>query len=117
MPNIPETIIAMLATSSIGAIWTSCSPDFGIQGVLDRFSQIEPKLIFTASGYQYNGKHFDSLEKIQKILSELPSVEKTVIVPFVRSHNTISINNSLLWNDLIETKSDDFLFESLPHHK
>ena len=67
MPNIPETIIAMLATSSIGAIWTSCSPDFGIKGVLDRFSQIDPKVIFTASGYQYNGKHIDCLKKLQNI--------------------------------------------------
>ena len=114
MPNIPETIIAMLATSSIGAIWTSCSPDFGIKGVLDRFSQIEPKLIFTASGYQYNGKQIDCLEKLQKILSDLPSVEKTVIVPFIRDSNSVSITNSLLWNDFLESKLDDFYFEELP---
>ncbi len=114
MPNIPETIIAMLATSSIGAIWTSCSPDFGIKVVLDRFSQIEPKLIFSASGYQYNGKQIDCLEKLQKILSDLPSVEKTVIVPFIRDCNSVSITNSLLWNDFLESKLDDFYFEELP---
>ena len=114
MPNIPETIIAMLATSSIGAIWTSCSPDFGIKGVLDRFSQIKPKLIFSASGYQYNGKHIDCLEKLQNILSDLPSVEKTVIVPYITDYNSVSINNSLLWNDFIESKLGDFYFEELP---
>ena len=114
MPNIPETIIAMLATSSIGAIWTSCSPDFGIKGVLDRFSQIKPKLLFSASGYQYNGKHIDCLEKLQNILSDLPSVEKTVIVPFITDCTSVSINNSLLWNDFIESQLGDFYFEELP---
>ncbi|MCK5840384.1 MAG: AMP-binding protein [Bacteroidales bacterium] len=72
MPNIPETIIAMLATASIGAIWSSSSPDFGIKGVLDRFSQIEPKVIFSIDGYIYSGKRFDSQEKLLGILSQLP---------------------------------------------
>ena len=82
MPNIPETVIAMLATASIGAIWSSCSPDFGIKGVLDRFKQIEPKLIFTADGYWYNGKQIDCTIKIKEILTDLPSIKKTVIIPF-----------------------------------
>ena len=60
MPNLPETVIAMLATVSLGAVWSSCSPDFGLRGVLDRFSQIEPKILFTADGYSYGGKQFDS---------------------------------------------------------
>ena len=80
IPNIPEAIIAMLATASIGAIWSSSSPDFGIKGVLDRFIQIEPKIIFAANGYFYNGKTFDSLDKLQGILNNLPSVEKVVVV-------------------------------------
>ena len=80
IPNIPEAVIAMLATSAIGAIWSSASPDFGVKGVLDRFKQIEPKIVFASDGYYYNGKEFDSLEKLNGILKELPSVQKTIIV-------------------------------------
>ena len=79
MPNMPETIIAMLAAASIGAIWSSSSPDFGIKGVLDRFTQIEPKVLFAANGYYYNGKKFDSLEKLNSILNQLPSVDLSLI--------------------------------------
>ncbi len=82
MPNIPETVIAMLATASLGAIWSSSSPDFGIKGVLDRFSQIEPKVIFAADGYYYSGKWFDSQEKLKGILGQLPSVKHVVMVDF-----------------------------------
>lgn len=99
MPNIPETVIAMLATASIGAIWSSSSPDFGIKGVLDRFSQIEPKVIFAADGYFYNGKQFDSQEKLKGILEHLPSVEKVVLINFTGKVNTASINNSVRWED------------------
>lgn len=76
MPNMIETVIAMLATATIGALWSSCSPDFGIGGVLDRFGQIEPKVLFTADGYYYGGKRFDSIERITGILKELHSIEK-----------------------------------------
>ncbi len=86
MPNMPETIIAMLAASSIGAIWSSCSPDFGVQGVLDRFGQIKPKIVVACDGYFYNGKSHDSLEKITEILAQLPSVETTIIVPYTRQN-------------------------------
>ena len=75
MPNMPETVIAMLATTAIGAIWSSCSPDFGVQGVLDRFGQIEPRILFSADGYYYNGKQHDSLAKLAEIREGLPSVE------------------------------------------
>ena len=74
LPNIPETIIAMLATVSIGAIWSSCSPDFGIKGVLDRFKQIEPKFLISTNGYHYNGKGFDLNNKLNEILDDLPSI-------------------------------------------
>ncbi|HSN40221.1 MAG TPA: acetoacetate--CoA ligase [Burkholderiales bacterium] len=84
MPNLPGTIIAMLAATSIGAIWSSCSPDFGAQGVLDRFGQIEPKILFAADGYFYNGKTIDLLPRLQEIAARLPSVEKLVIVPYTR---------------------------------
>ena len=83
MPNMIETIVAFLAAASIGAIWSSCSPDFGFQGVLDRFGQIRPKVLFTADGYFYNGRTFDSLGKVREILEVLPTIEKVVIVPYI----------------------------------
>jgi len=85
LPNLPEAIAATLATASIGAIWSSCSPDFGVQGVLDRFGQIEPKVFFCADGYFYGGKEFDSQEKAAEILSKLPSVTHCVVIPYVGS--------------------------------
>ena len=85
MPNMPETVIAFLAAASIGAIFTSASPDFGVQGVLDRFGQIEPKLLFVADGYFYNGKTIDSLARVAEIVERLPSVRKTVVTPYVAS--------------------------------
>ena len=114
MPNIPETIITMLATASIGAIWSSCSPDFGIKGVLDRFQQIEPKLIFAADGYLYNGKTIDCLSKLKNILTYLPCIKKTIIVPFAGDSNTNVIKNSMLWNDFLHKDSGDIIFEQLP---
>ncbi|RJQ49525.1 MAG: acetoacetate--CoA ligase, partial [Desulfobacteraceae bacterium] len=83
LPNMPETIIAMLAATCIGAVWSSCSPDFGINGVLDRFGQIKPRILFTADGYAFNGKRFDSLDRIKRILQEIPSVEKVVVIPYL----------------------------------
>ena len=80
MPNLPEAIVAMLATASLGATWSSCSPDFGIRGVLDRFGQIAPKVLFTADGYCYGGKTLDSIERIAGILASLPSVTCVVVV-------------------------------------
>lgn len=82
MPNMPETIIAMLAAASIGAIWSSCSPDFGIKGVLDRFGQIQPKVLFTADSYFFKGKRLDCLDRIADILKQLPSIQKLVVVPY-----------------------------------
>jgi acetoacetyl-CoA synthetase len=83
LPNVPEATAAMLATASLGAIWSSCSPDFGVQGVLDRFGQIEPKVLFCADGYLYGGKEFDSQEKAQAVLEKLPSVEECVVVDYL----------------------------------
>ncbi|MDG2367065.1 MAG: acetoacetate--CoA ligase [Candidatus Marinimicrobia bacterium] len=115
MPNLPETIIAMLAATSIGAIWSSCSPDFGTQGILDRFTQINPKIIFASDGYFYKGKSFDSLNKLNDLLNQLPSVRKVIITPFVRENPDISsINNSLVWNDFIDPKPNPIIFEQVP---
>lgn len=83
VPNMPETIVATLAVASLGAVWTSCSPDFGVQGVLDRFGQVEPKLLFCADGYNYNGKSHDSLGRVKEILAGLPTVENVVVFPLL----------------------------------
>ena len=83
LPNLPESVVAMLATTSLGAVWTSCSPDFGINGVLDRFGQVAPRVLFTADGYFYNGKTIDSLAPVRGALERLPSVERVVVIPYV----------------------------------
>ncbi|APV52099.1 acetoacetate--CoA ligase [Betaproteobacteria bacterium GR16-43] len=83
MPNLPETVIAMLATASLGATFTSCSPDFGVQGVCDRFGQVEPKVLVCCDGYYYNGKVVDTLPRIAEIMAGLPTVGRVVVVPYV----------------------------------
>ena len=90
MPNMPETVIAMLAATSLGAVWSSCSPDFGIKGVLDRFGQIKPKVLFVANGYFFKGKSLDSLSRVAEIVKELPSIEKVVVVPYTEQEPDIS---------------------------
>ena len=115
IPNMPEAIIAMLATTSIGAIWSSTSPDFGIKGVLDRFIQIKPKIIFAANGYFYNGKTFDSLDKLKGILSKLPSVEKVVIVGYTDNNPDLSqFENGILYTDFISKTPCPMEFEQVP---
>ena len=89
LPNLPETLIAMLATTSLGALWSSCSPDFGVRGVLDRFGQIQPKVLFTADGYCYGGKTFDSLTIMSEVLASLPCVERVVVIPYVSPDPTL----------------------------
>ncbi len=115
VPNMPESIIAMLAATSIGAIWSSSSPDFGIKGVLDRFSQIKPKVLFAANGYFYNGKTHDSLKKLKGILQDLPSVEKVVVIPYsAKDSDLSSISNGILFSDFIENDAKNIEFEQLP---
>lgn len=114
IPNLPETIITMLAAASLGAIWSSSSPDFGIKGVLDRFSQIKPKLIFAADGYFYGGKRFNSLEKLQEILHELPSVEKVVVITYTERPDISSLPSSIHWDDFIDNSATEVPFAQLP---
>jgi acetoacetyl-CoA synthetase len=90
MPNMPEAVVAMLATASIGAIWSSCSPDFGVQGVLDRFGQIEPKVLFCVDGYYYSGKTHDVLPRIHEIAQHLPTLQRVVVVPYLLARSLIS---------------------------
>jgi acetoacetyl-CoA synthetase len=85
LPNMPETIIAMLAATSLGAIWSSASPDFGVQGVLDRFGQIEPKVLFAVDGYHYNGKQIDCRDKLREVVAQLPSLKKVIVVEYLKS--------------------------------
>jgi acetoacetyl-CoA synthetase len=91
LPNIPEAVVAMLATASLGAVWSSCSPDFGVNGLKDRFGQIEPKVLFAADGYTYNGKFFDSLGVVAELGSHIASVKKIVVIPFVNDKPKIGI--------------------------
>ncbi|MBU2510747.1 acetoacetate--CoA ligase [bacterium] len=116
MPNMPQTIIAMLAAVSIGATWSSCSPDFGIKGVLDRFGQIRPKVLFTANGYFFKGKEIDSLERISDILKDLPSIKRVVVVPYTRQSADISnIPNAVHYKEFAGDKTDlEVEFEQLP---
>ncbi len=120
--NIPEAIIAMLATTSIGALWSSCSPDFGIKGVLDRFGQIEPKVLFAIEEYSYNGKDINCREKIDQIQSNISSIRHLVLIP--KSKNGSDTNskqisslvdsNPLYFNELLANTSTELLFEQLP---
>ncbi len=111
LPNLPETVIAMLAATSLGAIWSSCSPDFGVQGVMDRFGQIAPKVLFVADGYFYNGKAFDSLEKAREIVPQLPSLTAVLAVPYIEAGTLDGIAGARWWNDVIagyEAKAIDY---------
>jgi acetoacetyl-CoA synthetase len=115
MPNLPETIIAMLAATSIGATWSSCSPDFGINGVVDRFGQIAPKVLFTADAYGYGGKRFDCLQKIRGVLDKIPSVERLVVVPY--SGDALSLDGlrgAVSWTDFAGDGEPALSFEMLP---
>ncbi len=116
MPNMPETIVAMLAATSMGATWSSCSPDFGIKGVLDRFGQIQPKVLFTADGYFFKGKKLDSLERIKNIVRSIPSAEKVVVVPYIDSHQDMgAVPNAVMYDEFKSSEPGlEIEFEQLP---
>ncbi len=116
VPNMIQSIVAMLAATSIGAIWSSCSPDFGIKGVLDRFGQIEPKILFTANGYRYNGKAHDSLERIAGIIKELPSIKQIVVIPYTEERADLKgLPKAIHYQDFIsKAPAGEIRFEQLP---
>jgi len=120
IPNMPETIITMLACAGIGAIWSSASPDFGVQGVLDRFGQIEPKVLVAAEGYYYNGKAHDCLEKVAAIAERMPSVETVLIIPYTRKEEDLGadlskVRGAVTWDALIApTAAGTIRFDPLP---
>jgi acetoacetyl-CoA synthetase len=99
MPNIPEAMIAMLGATSLGAVWSSCSPDFGVKGVLDRFGQIAPRILVAADGYRWAGKEIDSLERVRDIAEQIPEIERVVLVPYLRERpDTTGIRRGVQWN-------------------
>ncbi|PLW68525.1 acetoacetate--CoA ligase [Pseudohalioglobus lutimaris] len=115
MPNIEETVVAMLATTSLGALWSSCSPDFGINGVMDRFGQIEPKVLFAADGYHYNGKRCDSLQRLAEIRRQISSIEAVVVVPLLeQSPDLDGIDNAVLFPDYLDASATRIDFQRLP---
>jgi acetoacetyl-CoA synthetase len=116
MPNIPQSLIAFLATASIGAIWSSCSPDFGTRSVIDRFQQIEPTVLFAVDGYQYGGKIIDRRAIINELQQELPTLRKTIVVPNVFNEADIDIKayrDAILWRD-IPVSTADLTYEQVP---
>ena len=116
MPHIPETAVAFLAVASIGAIWSSCSPDFGSRSVLDRFQQIEPKVLIAVDGYNYGGKQFDRRNVVAELQEGLPTLEKTVLVPHINAH-TEQLSNATLWDDALSQSGDtapDLVFDRVP---
>ena len=102
MPNIPEAIVAFLASASIGAVWSSCSPDFGPRSVVDRFAQIEPKVLFAVDGYRYGGRDFDRREVLAQLQEAMPTLERTVVLPYLSESPDLStLRDALPWDDLL----------------
>lgn len=115
LPNIPEAAIAMLGTASLGAVWSSSSPDFGVQGVLDRFTQIAPKVLFAVNGYFYNGKVVDTRDKVREIAARLPSVELVVWAEYVADLPVAADPTVFaLWSDFIDTPASGIAFPRFP---
>jgi len=115
-PNVPEALIAFLACASIGAIWSSSSPDFGAGSVVDRFAQIEPKVLLAVDGYRYGGKDYDRVEILARLQKEIPSLEKTVVIPYLNGEpETGDLRDVVLWADLIaEQEGAELEFEQVP---
>jgi acetoacetyl-CoA synthetase len=107
VPNIPEAIVAFLAAASIGAVWSSCSPDFGPASVVDRFAQIEPKVLFAVDGYRYGGKDFDRREVVAQLQEAMPSLERTVVIPYLSEDPDLSsLREATRWDELLATSAD-----------
>jgi acetoacetyl-CoA synthetase len=113
LPNIPETTVAMLATSSLGGVWSSCSPDFGAVGALDRFGQIEPRLLFACDGYYYAGKVIDIRDKVREVAAQVTSVEKIIWVPVLADSFPLR-ENETMWGDWLNRPARPLEFKQLP---
>ncbi len=115
LPNTPHAAIAVLAAMSIGAVWSSCSPDFGVSSVVDRFAQIEPKVLIAVDGYTYNGKPFDKREAVRDICRQLTSLQRVVWVPYLDEHaRPEGLPSAALWDEALQTPAGSLPFEPLP---
>lgn len=117
MPNIPQTVVAMLATTAIGAIWACCSPDFGERGVLDRFAQLSPKVLFCIDGYRYGGKPFDRRAELGRILAGLPTLRELIYLPYLDPHSEVPRPGALRWSEALagpDVAAAGFGFEQVP---
>lgn len=116
MPNIPETIVAMLAATSIGAVWSSCAADFGLNSVIARFRQIKPTVLFVSDGYSSNGKRFDTLNMVPRILEEIPSIKRVIVVPYIHVASEIVLDEAMtLYDDFLsKDTTPEIKFEQLP---
>ncbi len=116
LPNIPEATIGFLAASSIGAIWSSCSPDFGAESVIDRLAQVEPKVLLAGDGYTYSGKPYDKMEVVQKIVGAIPSIERVVLIPFLKEQKEIQRPDEryIFWDELPKASSEELQFVRVP---
>lgn len=113
LPNCPEAVIAFLATNSLGAVWSSCSPDFGTSSIVDRFQQIEPKVLFAADGYSYNGKRIDKTAAMADLCAQLPTLRQVVWLPYINSENLSG--ESIYWAEILKTPAPEGLtFEPVP---
>jgi acetoacetyl-CoA synthetase len=111
MPNIPEAVAGLLACASIGAVWSSCSPDFGARSVSDRFAQVEPKVLLAVDGYRYGGRAFDRRDVVQRLRDEMPSLEHTVMLPYLDAD--ARLDGAVTWDELV-AEHQDLRFEPLP---
>jgi acetoacetyl-CoA synthetase len=114
VPNVPEAVVGALGAAAIGAVWSSCSPDFGVQGVLDRFGQIEPKVFVAADGYLYAGQAHDCSTRTTEIVDKLPSVARTVVIPYLGSTHAPRLDNAVAWSEFVRDGSQERPFEQLP---
>jgi acetoacetyl-CoA synthetase len=114
LPNIPETVIAMLAASSLGAIWSSCSPDFGVSGVCDRFGQIAPRVLFAVDGCRYAGKTIDCMPTVQAVKDAIPSIERIVLIPYMKEHPSLEALGSAVRFDEFGGEGAELVFAQLP---
>ncbi len=114
IPNIPEAVVALLACASIGAIWSSCSPDFGTQSLVDRFAQIEPTVLIAVDGYTYGGKPFDRRPVIEELRAALPSLRRTVLIPYLDPEAAPGDPREMAWADLSSGPAEPLTFEPVP---
>jgi acetoacetyl-CoA synthetase len=116
LPNIAEAIVAFLATASLGAVWSSCSPDFGPASVIDRFAQIEPKILLTVDGYRYGGKDFDRRETLARLQAEIPTLKRTIVLPYLDPEPDLSaLRGSMRWGELLDAgRGAQLSFERVP---